>query len=156
MPDRLTPAERSAHMARIRRVNTRPEMTVRSVLHRLGYRFRIQLKGVPGRPDVAFPRRRMAIFVHGCFWHAHHGCSIFKVPKTRTDFWLAKFERNRERDARLLIAAEAEGWQCLVVWECETRDKAALAARLRKHLGGRSADRAKAPVKITNVRSKTV
>jgi len=112
-------------------------MIVRRLLHRRGYRFRIQLKGVPGRPDVALPGRRKAIFIHGCFWHAHHGCPLFKVPKTRTDFWIAKFMRNKERDGRLLASAEADEWDCLVIWECETRDERRLENLLQKRLGRR-------------------
>lgn len=135
MADRLTPAQRSAHMARIGRAHTRPELIVRSLLNRLGYRFRLQWKQAPGRPDIAFPSRRKAVFIHGCFWHAHQGCTVFKMPKTRTDFWSAKFDRNKERDARLLAAAAAEGWDCLVIWECETSDEGCLASRLRQHLG---------------------
>jgi len=121
-------------MARIKRSDTRPEKIVRSLLHKLGYRFRIQLKGVPGRPDVAFVKRRVAIMVHGCFWHAH-GCPSANLPKTRAEFWEAKFKANKERDLRLQAAAEAAGWRCLVIWECETKDKAALATRLSADLG---------------------
>lgn len=122
-------------MARIRRANTKPEMTVRRVLHGLGYRFRLQLSGVPGRPDIAFPKRKKAIFVHGCFWHAHENCPACRIPKTRPDFWAAKLARNRERDTRLLAAARDTGWDCLVVWECEVEPIAALAIRLRSFLG---------------------
>lgn len=121
-------------MARIRRSDTRPEKRVRSLLHGLGYRFRIQFRGVPGRPDVAFTRKRIAIMVHGCFWHAH-GCASSNLPKTRKDFWAAKFAANKARDARLQEAAEADGWRCVVIWECETRDLAALAERLADELG---------------------
>jgi DNA mismatch endonuclease, patch repair protein len=133
--DKLTPAERSAHMARIKRSNTKPELFVRGLLHRLGYRFRIQLKGVPGRPDVAFPGRRKAIFIHGCFWHAHENCSVSRVPKTRTEFWKAKFDRNRERDRRLERAAREAGWDCLTIWECEIGDERKVAKQLRACLG---------------------
>lgn len=135
MADRLTVEQRSAHMARIRRANTRPEVAVRTLLHRLGYRFRIQLKGVPGRPDVAFPARRKAIFIHGCFWHGHQGCSTWRQPKTRSEFWANKIETNRARDARLAAAAEADGWACLVIWECETKDVSDLTERLIEFLG---------------------
>lgn len=121
-------------MARIKRSDTKPEKIVRSLLHRLGYRFRIQLKGVPGRPDVAFMKRRVAIMIHGCFWHAH-GCHFSNMPKTRTEFWQLKFQTNKDRDARLQARAEAAGWRCLVVWECETKDQDALAARLSAALG---------------------
>jgi DNA mismatch endonuclease, patch repair protein len=132
--DRLDPIQRSRLMSRIRRSDTKPERVVRSLLHALGYRFRTQLKGVPGRPDVAFPRRRKAILVHGCFWHQHAGCRHAGVPATRTEFWQAKFERNRERDERLLRAAEALGWEMLVVWECETK-AVDLDRRLKGFLG---------------------
>lgn len=137
--DRLTPAERSAHMAKIRRSNTKPEMVVRRLLHRLGYRFRIQLKGVPGRPDVAFTSRRKAIMVHGCFWH-QHGCKSSRVPTTRSDFWSQKFARNKERDERLKAQAEAHGWEVLVVWECETVDQPGLCERLTGFLGPTRSD----------------
>lgn len=132
--DRLSKAERSAHMARIRRADTRPERVVRSLLHRLGYRFRIQFAKVPGRPDVAFPARRKCVQVYGCFWHAH-GCSLSHMPKTRSDFWAAKFARNRARDARLEQAAAAQGWTTLTIWECETRNPEGLEQRLRHFLG---------------------
>ncbi|WP_338309433.1 very short patch repair endonuclease [Bradyrhizobium sp. TM233] len=135
MVDRLTPAERSAHMARIRRSNTKPELIVRKLLHRLGYRFRIQLQGVPGRPDIAFPGRRKVIYVHGCFWHAHENCPISRIPKSRTEFWQTKFAANRERDRRLETLARKAGWSCLVVWECELKHEEELAPRLKAHLG---------------------
>jgi DNA mismatch endonuclease (patch repair protein) len=135
VPDRLTSAQRSAHMARIRRSNTRPECAVRGLLHGLGYRFRVQFAGVPGRPDVAFPGRRQAIWIHGCFWHAHESCQTWRMPRTRPEFWAAKFARNRERDQRLLDAAVLAGWDCLVLWECELKDGPALARRLQAFLG---------------------
>jgi DNA mismatch endonuclease, patch repair protein len=132
--DRINPIQRSRLMSRIRRSDTKPERVVRSLLHSLGYRFRIQMKGVPGRPDVAFPARRKAILVHGCFWHQHPGCRHAGLPATRAEFWKAKFERNRERDERLLLAANDLGWQTLVVWECET-EADDLSQRLRGFLG---------------------
>jgi DNA mismatch endonuclease, patch repair protein len=135
MADTLTPAQRSAHMARIKRSDTRPELVVRKLLHRLGYRFRIQLAGVPGRPDVAFPGRRKAIYVHGCFWHAHENCPVSRVPKTHTEFWRAKFEANRERDRRLENSAREAGWSCLSIWECEVDDEGMLMETLEAHLG---------------------
>lgn len=121
-------------MARIGRSDTRPERVVRSLLHRMGYRFKVQLKGVPGRPDIGFPARKKAIMVHGCFWHAHD-CGAFRMPTTRREFWEAKFARNRERDERLAAAASAAGWECLTVWECEIADEATLAKRLAEALG---------------------
>lgn len=123
-------------MARIKRSDTKPERIVRGLLHSLGYRFRVQFAKVPGRPDVAFPGRQKCIQVHGCFWH-DHGCALSRKPKTRAEFWEAKFARNRERDARLSKAAADAGWKTLTIWECETRDREALTKRLVMFLGGR-------------------
>jgi DNA mismatch endonuclease (patch repair protein) len=133
--DCLTPAQRSAHMGRIRRANTKPEWAVRRLLHHLGYRFRLQWKAAPGRPDVAFPGRRKIIFVHGCFWHQHEGCRLAHLPATRRAFWEQKFARNKARDARDLARAAAEEWEALVVWECETRDRPALEGSLTAFVG---------------------
>lgn len=135
--DRLTPAQRSAHMRKIRRANTKPEWIVRRILFGLGYRYRLQWRGAPGRPDVAFPGRRKAIFVHGCFWHQHNGCSLAHVPETRRQFWENKFARNRARDARDLERAKLEGWQALVIWECQTRNVDGLPKLLAEFLGPR-------------------
>src|SRR3954447_7657446 len=119
MVDRISPQGRSALMAKIRRANTKPELAVRRILTKLGYRYRIHLAGIPGRPDVAFTARRKAIFIHGCFWHAHDNCHVFKLPKTRRDFWFDKFAKNKARDARLSKAARAAGWKIIVIWECD-------------------------------------
>lgn len=122
-------------MGRIRRSDTKPEWAVRRLLHKLGYRFRLQWKAAPGRPDIAFPGRRLIIFVHGCFWHQHEGCRHARLPSTRSEFWADKFARNKARDARDLACAQAEGWQTLVIWECETADEDALRERLTGFLG---------------------
>lgn len=135
MADRLSPTERSAFMARIRGKNTKPELIVRRLLHRLGYRFRIHYKGVLGRPDLAFTARRKAVFVHGCFWHGHEGCRHAHVPATRSEFWAEKFAKNRERDQRQAEAAEAMGWQVLIVWECELKEREQLTQALQSFLG---------------------
>lgn len=135
MTDPLTPERRSAQMARIRRSDTKPELAVRRLLHRLGYRFNLQLASVPGRPDVAFTKRRIALFVHGCFWHGHEGCPHWRMPKSRTEFWSTKISNNRARDLRLQAGAEAIGWTCLVVWECETENSSALEEKLVSALG---------------------
>jgi DNA mismatch endonuclease (patch repair protein) len=135
MADRITTAQRSKLMGRIRRADTKPELIIRRMLHGLGYRFRVQLKGVPGRPDLAFTRRRKIIQVHGCFWHFHEDCPSARIPTTRTEFWTAKFTRTRERDRRLEKAAADAGWECLVVWECELKDVTALKAKLVDFLG---------------------
>ena len=105
------------------------------VVHRLGYRFRLQWKAAPGRPDVAFPGRRRIIFIHGCFWHQHEGCRHARVPSTRLEFWSAKFKRNKARDARNLSEAAARGWEAWVIWECETIDQDTPQDRLVKFLG---------------------
>lgn len=122
-------------MGRIRRSDTKPEWAVRRLLHKLGYRFRLQWKAAPGRPDVAFPGRRRIIFVHGCFWHQHEGCRHARLPSTRSEFWADKFARNKARDARDLARALAEGWETLVIWECETADEDELRERLAGFLG---------------------
>lgn len=125
-------------MGKIRRADTKPEIVVRQLLHRLGYRFRLQWKPAPGRPDIAFPGRRKVIYVHGCFWHQHEGCKLARVPETRSLFWEEKFKRNKARDARDLAQAERDGWMTLVVWECETRHEQSLERRLIDFVGPRN------------------
>lgn len=136
MADILTPEQRSALMAKVGTKNTVPEMRVRKCAHRLGYRFRLHRKGLPGSPDVVFPRLKKAIFVHGCFWHRHLGCVKASMPKTRTEFWSEKFAANVARDASDIAALENLGWSVLVVWECETRKTGDLAATLAGFLEG--------------------
>lgn len=121
-------------MARVGSKNTKPEIEVRSLLHRLGYRFRLHQKELPGKPDIVFKRRRKAIFVHGCFWHGH-GCRIGKLPKSNLDFWDQKIERNRNRDVEKRSELERLGWSVDEIWQCETKDNQALEERLRKFLG---------------------
>jgi len=121
-------------MSRIRAKDTRPERLVRSLLHNLGYRFRLNRKDIPGRPDIVLPKYRTAIYVHGCFWHRHEGCSLTYTPKSNLEFWNKKFARNKERDAEVADALKEAGWKHVVVWECETRDEAALSRRLKKSL----------------------
>ena len=108
-------------MSGIRGKNTKPEMLLRSALHRLGFRYRLHVKSLPGRPDLVFPGRHAVVFVHGCFWHGHEGCKYFKIPDTRRDFWEGKILGNRRRDSRDREALEANGWRTAVVWECSTR-----------------------------------
>lgn len=110
-------------MALIRGRDTRPEMTIRRGLHRLGYRYSLHRKGLPGRPDIVFPGRRKVIFVHGCFWHNHH-CRIGHIPGSRTEYWAAKFARNQERDAENARRLAELGWRMLVIWECEIKKPA--------------------------------
>ena len=134
MSDSLSPADRSALMSRVRNRNTAPEVVVRKVAHRLGLRFRLHRKDLPGTPDLVFPQYRLVVFVHGCFWHQHPGCRRASVPKTNASKWLEKFERNRSRDATTKCALEAKGWDVLVIWECETRSKDGLAEKLLARL----------------------
>ena len=113
-------------MSRVRAKNTRPELAVRRLLHNAGFRYRLHRLDLPGRPDVALPRYRAAVFVHGCFWHGHD-CSLFRVPATRTEFWSAKIEANRRRDASVVTALAEAGWRSLWVWECALRGRKRLA-----------------------------
>lgn len=110
-------------MARFRSKDTKPELIVRRALHAAGRRFRLHRKDLPGKPDIVIPKDRTALFVHGCFWHGHEGCSIARVPKTQSAFWREKFVRNRERDERVRQALEEQGWRVLVIWECEAKSK---------------------------------
>lgn len=134
MADTLTPAERSMVMARIRGKDTKPELTVRRLVHAMGYRYRLHDRRLPGTPDLVFTGRRKVILVHGCFWHRHESCPLARLPKTRRNFWKPKLEGNKQRDQRKMAELEELGWQVLVVWECETRDKVDLAARVRRFL----------------------
>lgn len=133
--DIVEPATRSRMMSGIRSKDTGPELVVRRMAHALGYRFRLHRRDLPGRPDLVFPGRRKVVFVHGCYWHRHPGCRFATTPSSNRDFWLAKFARNVERDAEVLERLCGQGWDPLVVWECETRDLKGLASRLSAHLG---------------------
>jgi DNA mismatch endonuclease (patch repair protein) len=117
-------------MARVKSRDTGPEMIVRRIAHGLGYRYRLHRADLPGKPDLVFPASRCVIFVHGCFWHGHEGCSRNRRPSSRTDYWVPKLERNRQRDAKNERTLLGMGWRVLVIWECETRDKAAVAERI--------------------------
>lgn len=132
--DRLTREQRSWNMSRIKGRDTKPEILVRSILHRLGYRFRLHSTDLPGRPDVVLTRHRTVIFVHGCFWHRHARCRYAYTPKSNLTFWTLKFESNVGRDRRVLHGLRKLGWNAVVVWECQTADEAALTRHLRKAL----------------------
>ena len=121
-------------MSAVGQRDTKPEMLVRRLLHSMNYRYRLHRKDLPGRPDIVFGGRRKAIFVHGCFWHRHPGCSKASSPKTRADFWAEKFDRNVERDQQVERRLADVGWQSLIVWECETRTPDALSRKLRAFL----------------------
>ena len=134
MADRHTPAQRSANMARIRAEHTKPELRVRRAAHALGFRFRLHRRDLPGSPDLVFPRLRLAIFVHGCFWHQHPGCRRAVLPASRQDYWLPKLARNRARDAAARAALEAEGWRVVELWECGLASEAAAEAAVNEVL----------------------
>ncbi len=121
-------------MRRIRSKNTRPEIIVRSLTHRLGYRFRLHRLDLPGRPDLVFMRIRKIIFVHGCFWHQHSKCADGRLPKSRRTYWLRKLSGNIQRDKRHRAKLRRLGWRILVVWDCETRDTTKLTSKLNQFL----------------------
>lgn len=120
--DIVSAQRRSAMMAGIRGRDTKPELAVRRLAHRLGYRFRLHRRDLPGTPDLVFPGRRKVVFVHGCFWHRHPGCRFAYEPKSNIGRWCAKFEANVARDARARIALGELGWEVLTIWECEVAD----------------------------------
>ncbi|MCC6470898.1 MAG: DNA mismatch endonuclease Vsr [Alphaproteobacteria bacterium] len=128
--DRLTPERRSWLMSRVRGKDTTPELKVRSLLHGMGLRFRLHAAELPGKPDVVVRPRRLAIFVHGCFWHRHGGCRYATTPKSRSAFWNQKFETNVTRDRRNIRMLRRTGWRVLVIWQCQTKN----VERLRKRL----------------------
>lgn len=132
--DRLTPERRTLNMRAIRSTGMKPEMLVRRMAHALGYRFRLHRRDLPGNPDLVFPGRRKLIFVHGCFWHQHRGCSTGHLPKTNTKYWLPKLARNVARDAKNIATLRRSGWHVLVIWECEAKDSDYLRQRLLRFL----------------------
>jgi DNA mismatch endonuclease (patch repair protein) len=121
MADTISAERRSWNMSRIRGRDTGPELRLRSLLHRAGFRFRLHAKDLPGKPDIVLPKYHTVIFVHGCFWHRHEGCRYATTPSTRAEFWQAKFDGNVKRDNRNRAALEAAGWTVMTVWECELK-----------------------------------
>lgn len=132
--DSLTPEQRSYQMSLVRRRDTGPELAVRKALHARGYRYRLNVARLPGKPDIVFPGRHKVIFVHGCFWHMHESCALARMPKSRPEFWGPKLRGNRERDAVKLQRLLELGWDAMVVWECELRDMPSLLARIETFL----------------------
>lgn len=122
MPDRLSKQQRSYAMSRVRSSDTQPEITVRSLLHRAGFRFRKNVRKLPGTPDVALPQYRTVVFVHGCFWHQHQDCPRARWPASNTEFWNAKLDRNVAPDRRTNKELESAGWRVIVVWQCELKN----------------------------------
>ena len=121
-------------MRAVRAADTKPEMIVRRIAHGMGYRYRLHGRDLPGRPDLVFRPRRKVVFVHGCFWHGHRDCRRSRRPKGNADFWNAKLQRNMDRDAAQIEALENAGWRVLVIWECQTKSPAEVAALLRSFL----------------------
>ena len=134
MTDTHTPEQRSYNMSRIRSSNTRPELIVRSIVHRMGYRFRLHRRDLPGKPDLIFPSYKKVIFVHGCFWHMHDCRYGIVRPKTNADYWQSKRVSNVKRDEGHIKALKKTGWKVLIVWECQTKDTEVLRTKLKKFL----------------------
>jgi len=141
MTDNVSTAKRSELMAGIKGKNTKPELIVRRLLHSRGYRFRLHGKNIPGKPDLVLKKYSTVIFVHGCFWHGHNDCKLFRIPKSRTEFWFNKIKNNIDRDCRQVAKLKEDGWKVLVIWECAIRNKksdalAFLVDRIGEYLSG--------------------
>lgn len=134
MTDTLTKAERSRRMSLVRGKDTRPEIQVRGALHRLGYRYRLHVRSLPGTPDVVFASRKKVIFVHGCFWHRHARCKLARLPKSRLAFWKNKLEGNKLRDKKNQQRLSRRGWRYLVVWECQLSNFQRIVDRITRFL----------------------
>lgn len=134
MADSVSRAVRSHIMASVKREHTKPERIVRSLLHSLGYRFRLHRKDLPGSPDIVLPLYKTAIFVHGCFWHQHVGCKKSKSPTSNIDYWEKKFKENIERDKNKIQGLKDLGWSVFIIWECEIKDQASLILRFKEFL----------------------
>lgn len=119
MPDVMTPQQRHDCMSHIRSKNTKPGQLVRLALWHLGFRYRLHVKDLPGKPDIVLPKYKAVIFINGCFWHGHDGCKDFVIPKSNTAFWLGKIGKNKERDTRDGFALASAGWKVITIWECE-------------------------------------
>ena len=129
--DTLTKEKRSWNMSKIRSKNTKPEIAVRSKLHKAGYRFRLHVKGLPGKPDIVLPKYNTIIFINGCFWHRHNGCENASMPKTRVDFWKKKLNRNIKRQGEVIKELRDLEWKVLVIWECEVGNEKLIKDRLK-------------------------
>lgn len=134
MTDIFSTEKRSDVMSKIKSKNTKPEKVVRSLLFSLGYRFRLHVKDLPGKPDIVLPKYKTVVLVNGCFWHGHENCKDAGIPKTNSNFWYDKISKNKERDKRVLNELEQAGWKVLVVWECQIDDKEKLISFLKSEL----------------------
>ncbi|MBX3481818.1 MAG: DNA mismatch endonuclease Vsr [Caulobacter sp.] len=139
--DTVDPLSRSANMSKVRNKDTGPEIFVRRVAHRMGLRFRLHRKDLPGTPDLVFPKHRLAVFVHGCFWHRHEGCRRASMPSTRVEFWEAKFAATVARDARQIEQLKLLGWRVIVIWECTLKNEQKLQDVLSSAVFGLDAPR---------------
>jgi DNA mismatch endonuclease (patch repair protein) len=135
-------------MARVKMSDTSPELRVRKCAHAFGLRFRLQRRDLPGTPDLVFPRRRLALFVHGCFWHRHVGCKNTTTPKSRAEFWLDKFERNTSRDRDAALKLKDLGWKVAIIWECETKDPDVLSDVMKRIFALRRSRKGSRPPKM--------
>lgn len=133
--DKIAKDKRSAVMRQVRSKDTKPELVVRRLTHRMGYRYRLHVKELPGTPDIVFSKRRKIIFVHGCMWHGHEGCPNNRRPHSRQDYWIPKLDGNKKRDAVNVAKLNEQGWDVLVIWECEVKNVEELAKRLTYFLG---------------------
>ncbi|MCQ2001475.1 very short patch repair endonuclease [Arthrobacter zhaoxinii] len=136
MADFMDPGQRSAHMAKIKSKNTKPELLLRKGLHALGYRYRLHERKLPGKPDLVFPSRKKVVFVNGCFWHGHDCPVGSRLPKTNTEFWRDKRAKNQARDEQQLAQLDLLGWESLVVWECDIKASQGVPAAVTEYLGG--------------------
>lgn len=136
MADKLTPERRSENMRRIKSKGMKPELLVRSLVHKMGHRFRLHRKDLPGKPDLVFGPKRKAIFVHGCFWHGHEdpSCPDRRTPKSNLEYWLPKLSRNKQRDKEHLLNLKTAGWEPMVIWECEMRRPETIKKKIRAFL----------------------
>ncbi|RWE07705.1 MAG: DNA mismatch endonuclease Vsr [Mesorhizobium sp.] len=139
--DTRTPEQRRHIMQSVRQKNTGPEIAIRRALHAMGYRFRLHVKELTGKPDIVFPSRRKAIFVHGCFWHGHD-CTKGRLPKSREDYWGPKIAANKARDEQTMNKLKELGWDCMAVWQCETKDSERIVDKIKLFLGDESRSRA--------------
>lgn len=133
--DTLTKAERSERMALVRAKDTRPEIQIRRIVYSLGFRYRLHVSALPGKPDLVFSRRRKVIFVHGCFWHRHPRCALARLPKSKRAFWIPKLTENRSRDLRTARRLRNRGWKILTLWECQVKkDVGQIEKKIRRFL----------------------
>lgn len=134
MTNKEAAAQLKYKMSRIKGKDTKPEIIIRSILHRAGFRFRKNVADLPGKPDIVLPKYRTVIFVHGCFWHQHKGCAKCKIPKSKVEFWTEKLGKNVERDKKHNLKLKKMGWRVLTVWECETKNETQITKKLKKIL----------------------